>query len=162
MANRKKIKTRQVSKLQCIWGILCSLSSIDQDKNNISIFNVIDEITVAPQYFKEGVAPLTPFNYELVTVWRRLMSTNIDEKDIVADLKVELFDPNEDSLMNGFMSPATFPGKGRRTRLRLPFNRIMLTGPGDYSFHVFVKDQNEEKFEKAHEVPLEVKQAKKS
>jgi len=145
--------TKQFKRLQCVWGIVCTLSSIDQNRNNISLFNVIDEITIPSMYFKDG---MMKFHCELVTVWRRLIRTDIDPEDIVADIKIDFIDPTGASLMKGSISNTRFSGKGRRTRLRLPFDRIVFSEPGDYYFRVSIKDKTNNQFVQVKEIPLEI------
>ena len=56
-----------------IWSVLCSQSVIDAQSNNVSLFNVIEQLTVVMKktIIPEGKIPLLPISLELVTLWER-------------------------------------------------------------------------------------------
>lgn len=62
--------------IQHVWSVLCQSSSIDQLENTVSLFNVLEEITVTgPQAPDEGT--LLPINMNIVSLWTK---DNKDEK----------------------------------------------------------------------------------
>lgn len=62
--------------MKVIWAILCQSAVVDQDSNQISLFNIIDELTFsgAPPVATGEPEPdpiLVPMDMELVVVWAR-------------------------------------------------------------------------------------------
>jgi hypothetical protein len=61
--------------MKVIWAVLCQNAVIDKYTNNISLFNIIEEIMVSADVPQEesgedfGVG--IPVNMELVTLWTR-------------------------------------------------------------------------------------------
>ena len=51
MAKEKENTTTELKLVRCVWGLLCSLSSIDQEKKNISLFNVIEQLNIPQSFF---------------------------------------------------------------------------------------------------------------
>jgi hypothetical protein len=54
-----------------VWTILCSRAVIDRDTNNMSLLEVIEQLTLgdaSPPVEGEGLAPI---QLELVTLWTR-------------------------------------------------------------------------------------------
>jgi hypothetical protein len=53
-----------------VWSVLCSSSSVDRDSNNISLFNIVEQLTV------EAIGPPPddaglPLRMEVVSLWVR-------------------------------------------------------------------------------------------
>src|SRR3989344_3127573 len=46
---------------QFLWGLLCSLSSIDQERNNVSLFYIVEEIGIPQEIFKQEGKKVIPF-----------------------------------------------------------------------------------------------------
>jgi len=62
--------------LNVIWAILCERSVTDRDTNNVSLFNVIEELQIPAQppvnLSERSVPPgVMPFMFELMTLWAR-------------------------------------------------------------------------------------------
>ena len=94
MPKRSDKQQRDTSPVRCVWGLLCSMSSIDQQRNNISLFNVIDELHLPADAFKANEKRRILFEHEIVTLWRKTMDTEIDDRTLRFDIGVSLFDPN--------------------------------------------------------------------
>lgn len=62
--------------MKVIWAVLCQNSVIDKATNTISLFNVVEEIQVAPQPPQEPLIPPAAGRgasivFQLVTLWGR-------------------------------------------------------------------------------------------
>jgi hypothetical protein len=77
-------------------AILCNSSIIDRDSNNVSIFNIIEEINVKPEgIFKQNIKgkeeEIIPFPFEFFSVWERFDDIN---KDLTTNVKTSITCPN--------------------------------------------------------------------
>ena len=56
-----------------LWSIACSRTSVDKESNNISLFEVLEQLTLSggpiqPQPGKKGVVPIL---FEIVSLWTK-------------------------------------------------------------------------------------------
>ena len=157
MAAPKK-KKKQVPLIQCVWGLLCSLSSIDQERNNISLFNVVDQINLPKQFFSasSGPKPL-PFAHELVTLWRRTIDTTVDDRELLVEVEIALVDPRGVAIQQ-VLSPLKFAPGSRRARFRIKTDGIQITSPGDYIYRIRIIPSDGTEPTVVWTIPLEVKE----
>src|SRR3989344_7246346 len=135
-------------KIELAWTILCEKSVIDSESNNLSLQNVIEEVQLhAPRGAKLGDEVLSkekvaPFNFELITFWRKLAK----DREISKEIQVEVFDPDGKSL-GKVGGPLKIAKEHRRLRHRIRFNTIKATIPGEYTFLVSAREDSSGKFE---------------
>jgi len=89
---KKKVKTRQpVDHIKGVWGVLCSMSSVDQQRNNISLFNVIEQFNLPVAFFEQQKklkkTLVFPLPFEIVVCWRRVLNIGISDEEIVSEIK---------------------------------------------------------------------------
>lgn len=145
-----------------VWTVLCKESTINQDDNVISLFGVIEELTVSLTPVKGGQkgeqkSPITerfniPLKYELVSMWIR----DEYEKLIKLDVEMILFNPKGQEL-NKFVQEIIIPAGIKRFRSRMKISGIVIQGEGEYYFKVGIKEKGKEVYKTVSELPLEVK-----
>ena len=152
-----KVKNKNTSLVQCVWGLVCGLSSIDQENNNISLFNVIDEIGIPKNNFsKKNDIKKVLFNHEIIFLCRRSLSLAIDNSQFNCDYKVKLFD-SSGSVIQEIVAPLIFEKNKRNMRLRVRFNVLLFTAPGDYVYTIEIQKSDKTNFQKEFEIPFEIK-----
>jgi len=155
--NAQVKKTNQALPVECVWGLLCSLSAIDQERNNISLFNIIDQINIQKEFFEvDSEAKPFPFAHELVTLWRRTIDTSIDERELLVDAEIALIDPQGVSIQS-VLTPLKFATGSRRARFRIKTDGIQLTTPGDYVYRISIVPPDGNISTLVLSIPLEVK-----
>ncbi len=138
-----------------IWSVIAASSAIDRDTNSLSLFNVVEEVTIernqndAP-FPAEGI--VVPIQFELLTLWRK----KVPDAHIVADVEVEERDPSGASLQKMIYKLEIAPPHGR-LRFRMKMNGFKVTTAGDYAFVLRIREPNTTTFRDAAVVPLEVK-----
>jgi len=153
MKNDKK----KVFSIRPVWGLICSSASIDQESNNISLFNIISQINIFEKAFpQENKNNKLPFNHELVVLFRRILNIDIDNKEFSVDVKLELVDPNG-KILTETIAPLIFKKNKRQMRFVIRMDSFIYTIPGDYLYKISVKQLNDKSFKISHEIPLEVK-----
>lgn len=137
-----------------IWSILCKKSIIDSDTNNISIFDILEEGTIAFQ-LKEGLKktgePIAiPLEFELVSLWVS------DEKKSEKEIKIliEVYDPNKKKI-GSFKRNIPMPENKQRMRTIIKFMSFKFTRAGNYSFQV--RSEHDKKYKLVAEIPLVIK-----
>ena len=165
MKDQKKIKPKKkFGDVQFIWGMLCSISSIDQEKNNISLFSVLEQFNLPEQFFIESnkqrdTPVLFPIPYEIVLSLRRTLSIQISGEEIPLDLKIKNIDSSGKSIQE-LLFQISFPKDLKRLRIRIPVPGVIVTNPGDYSYQIEVKTSHDVDFRKVLEIPLEITMVK--
>lgn len=129
-----------------VWSVLCSGSSIDQDTNNLSLFDTIEMIGVSPEAEFPVVFPL-PF--QLVSLWSRT-ELNTPAKGY-SQLKVVNPSGKLGHVSQGEVDMTEF----RRLRQRISIQGFEITELGKYLFVVEFRYEDGE-YEAVAQVPLEV------
>ena len=145
MPSSAKTKQRGASPtIRIVWGVLCSLSSIDKDRNNISLFNVIDQVNVpkkdllkAHKQNKKGL--IIPIQHEIVFLCRRLVSPALCNELVSIDVHVSLIDVNGTILVE-LLVPVQFSAGQRNMTCRVSRKDIKVSDFGDYEYRVSAID----------------------
>ena len=141
------------------WSIICKKASIDSTTNVISLFEIIEKITIGPNMI--GYVPanlpdefVTPFDFELVS-----LISNIPEKNRHPFIKIELLNAQNEK-MGEPENELNVPVGAKNLRSRVVFNAIKIKGDGMYSFKVNLKDEKNGTYEQVADIPLEIELSK--
>jgi hypothetical protein len=142
-----------------IWSVLCSQSVIDAQSNNVSLFNVIEQLTVVMKktIIPEGKIPLLPISLELVTLWER---GELEQGGSQGHVAVDVLDPTGKRL--GGQDINVDVSVARRCRSKLAFGGIPVTTSGRYIMRVSIREDADDQPRVVAEVPLEVSVAYES
>ena len=144
----------------CVWGLVCSMSSLDQQRNNLSLFNVIDQFQIPKNLFpKNDLKAALPVPHEIVTLWRRRVNSDIDERQIELDVLVSLMD-SQGVPVQQILTKVEIPHGHRLNRFRLQTNVLFFSVPGDYVYEIRYKRPEDESFTECFEVPLLISELK--
>lgn len=139
-----------------IWSVLCQRSVVDRDSNTISMFDMLEELSVgiktnAPEGTNnrpEGIINV-PIQYDIVSFWTK------EDENSDSSLQIEFIDPNGKSLQT-FNHMLEFK-EHKRLRSRIHVVGISITTVGIYTFHVKIKEKDKENFRTIAQLPLDVK-----
>jgi hypothetical protein len=115
------------------WAILCSDSSIDRERNNVSLFNVIDQINVPGEVVITENAVLG-IKLQLVAMLRRDKENLSNEK---YNVLFEQIGPKGVSLSRNEVV-AEFPEGNHRIRLIFAFNGLPVSEIGAHVFNISI------------------------
>ena len=144
------------NKIDYQWTILCGSSSVDQQTNNISLFNIIEQLTLnikkedwekAMKERKKGFLARTQF--EIVTLWEKEGL----EDEIFAEVEVRLVDP-KGNILHKQPYQLNFAKQVKRHRQRLTWSGMKLTQSGVYIFSINIKPSGSDQFDEAGVVKL--------
>ena len=160
MDRKSKTKKLSIEPAKCVWGVLCSMSSIDQERNNISLFNIIEQFNIPTDFFtqqeKEKKNLIFPLSYEVVLCWRRTLDTIISDEEILADFKIKTVD-SVGKVLQETLSPLRFPKGIKRLRSRFIMQGMMISSVGDYVHQIEIRSPNQKDFRKVLEIPFEIR-----
>ncbi|HCC84501.1 MAG TPA: hypothetical protein DEP87_02365 [Candidatus Pacebacteria bacterium] len=144
-----------------IWSVLCRKSVIDRDTNNISIFDVFEQLSVDAKIKenpdnnenKDNKKINLPIEYELISFW--VKDSRQSPFHFKGDVKVEITNPKGLS-EKSFEQVLEMPKDMKRLRARMIINGLIIEESGIYNFIVSIKEPGNQKYKKVSEVPLEV------
>lgn len=139
-----------------IWSVLCRESLINKDDNVISLYGVLEQLTVSINSKKDGKSPAKiniPINYEVVSFWIKEKGL---ETEVKADVEIKLLDPLNQEIIKTIQK-LVIPENVNRFRSRMKISGIPITKEGNYTFQVSKKEKDEQDFKLVSELPLEVK-----
>lgn len=161
--SKQKDENINQSLVDCVWGLICSLSATDEQTKNISLFNVIEQFNIPTNFFddqkKHGKALIFPIRHEIILFWRRKISPDISDIEMAMDIKIKTIDPHGQVLQEIFIPFKFFSGR-RNIRLKIPLIGLQASIAGDYVYRVEIKLIENEDFRKAIEIPFEIKEVK--
>lgn len=158
MATEKKSKNQ----FQGLWAILCKSASIDQQSNQLSIFNIVENTTIS-----KSPTPITPLSklteftqktqvkleHNLVVQFERLFSES--DEEFTTDIELKVTDPdNEVTIKNEL--PFTFEKGKNRMRIIITLDSLVVTKSGKYTYFISAKDSTGI-FQKKLETSVDVK-----
>lgn len=130
-----------------VWTILCSRSVIDIDSKNISIQNVIEQLSIPGSPSPDGKIAIP---MELVSFWTRAELGN----GIMGEARVSFLQPSgqESELLVYPIDLSEAP----RARVRVQIAMISVPEPGRYQFCVEYRLSDTELWQQATQIPLDV------
>lgn len=113
-----------------VWSVLCQDSAVDAESNNISLWTVLEQISVA---VKKGPLPTSlPIKAELVTFW----DTSKEKLPVSIETRVEIEGPDGKPIKGAEFNVSA---NKVRQRMRVNFNSLPIRGSGTHYFIVSIK-----------------------
>jgi|SRR3989344_2034895 len=142
--------------LKHIWSLLCRRSTIDEETKNLSINEVLEQLTVDLRLTEREAGDFThfqvPIEFEVINMWAR----DITEKKLHANLDIEVINPDGKTIKHFSHTFEVSPGV-RRMRSRTRIHGFVIEKTGDYTFKVNIKENDQKTFKTVAELPLEVR-----
>ena len=147
--------------MKVLWSILCGGISIDRETNNISLFNVIEQIKpgavfevpeaaeAPPEAIDNPPQIISSLSVRLVTLWAR---SDPDTPETGQGRHKVVPPTGKPSVTNAYKIDLT---KFKRTRVISNFPGLPSRGPGQYIVGV-ESEQAKGKWETVFELPIEV------
>lgn len=134
------------SMLEHIWSVLCSRSVIDSETNNVSIQDVIEQITINAEPAENG---FLPFPLELITLWGR---KEFNEPSKGSERVIFESPSGKSEIVSEAVIDLT---KVERHRHRVRFPGLPVSETGKYYFKVETKNGDNE-WREVSAIPLKV------
>lgn len=135
-----KNESNKKIELKSVWAILCKSASVDQHTNQLSIFNIIENIAV-----NKTPGPITPlsktidllqktqvkFDYTLVVLFER--STMNNSAEFNPYMEIKLIDPIGEELIKNEV-PLQFEEGKNKVRAIVVLDSLLTTKSGNYNY----------------------------
>jgi hypothetical protein len=138
--------------IEHVWTVICSSAIIDQETNNVSIFNILEQVEI-PQ--ESIVNQAMGIGVELLSLWVRADLS----KPATGKSRADLVTPSGE-LINLAESVIDL-SKFERLRSRALFQGLPYKGEGVYRFLVGYKGEDEQDWNPVASIPLKVMLIKK-
>lgn len=137
------------------WSIIAGNAVVDASTNNLSLFDIIEELTFTLP--KKNVKPNARINItavlKIVSLWTRVQEKLNNELSV--SIKTEYVSPKGEVLFSN-ENILAFPPLKERMRSILTVNGIQASGPGRH-FVIIYKKETGGKYELANKIPLDIK-----
>jgi len=136
-----------------IWSLLCSRSVTDKVSNNVSLFEVLEEIHLPPGVAEKkggSTEVIVPMPADWVTLWARSKK----EKPETVLVKDTILSPSGKILGEREYSVNLQENGRSRAIRRIPLPPSDKSGV--YRFRTQVKDEEQKSWRRVSEIPLEV------
>jgi hypothetical protein len=137
--------------IEHLWSVLCSRILTDEKTRNISLIDIVGQVSVTSELPKEGETSILTIPLVLASMWRR-SDLNIPTQ---GEFQIILTDPKGKELARGEML-IDLTQKHLRARTMCNFNGIPVTEAGTYRFGIHFRVSTEDEWRYASSVPLEV------
>lgn len=130
-----------------VWTVVCSRAVIDSVSNNMSLHDVIEQLTIRDEPRPDGMLPI---QLEVATLWAR---SDFDAPSQGCG-RFTLLSPS------GIVAPPfdfdVDLSKFKRTRTRLVYQGFPAREPGRHIFRVELQNEGETEWHQVAATPLEV------
>lgn len=140
-----------------VWSVLCRRSVIDKESNNLSIYDVFEQLNVGLK-IRQGTPQNVfniPIDFEVVSLWVK----DNKKEHYKGDFEIEVVNPSGRTAKI-FGQKLEMPSEMRRLRSVVRIKGLVVDEGGDYLFKVNIKKEGEKTFETVIELPLEVNLSK--
>ncbi|MCX6718892.1 MAG: hypothetical protein NTZ38_00750 [Candidatus Taylorbacteria bacterium] len=164
MTNKTE-KENKIPKIKVVWALLCRNASVDQASNMVSLFNILDELTLSKtpptnngvhssklEDFSQRTKVNTDFT--LAVQFERDNMENVNGFE--PKINVKIIDPAGEILADNEL-PIMFENDKKRMRAIINFDGILLTKSGNYTYIVATKSTKDEKFKEQSKTTIDIK-----
>lgn len=132
--------------IEHVWSVVCNSSSIDQETNTISIFNVLEQLGVFTTDTSDTIS--LPIHLEIFSLWVRVDETVPGQ----GRMRVFFCDPFENYQKKAELDIDLKEAIFFRSRIRV--EGLDLKGDGKYKFVVELQQKGEESWKKVASLPI--------
>lgn len=157
------MSTQNNSALEVKWALLCKNASIDQQSNQVSLFNILEELTINKGPLSTSVVKKSssfsdntqiPGEFTLVVQFEKHAKEGTPS--FQPEMELKIVDPDGDLISSNIL-PLNFEENKNRLRAIVAFSAFVVKNPGVYNYVVSIRSSKKEAFEEATRVPVDVK-----
>lgn len=162
MSIKKKIQND--SALEVKWALLCKNASVDQQSNNVSLFNIIEELTINKSPLGDSIVKRSAsfpekvqINSEFTLVVHMERKPEIKIKDFEPSMELKFTDPQGVNFATIAEIPIKLKEGKNRLRNIISIGSLFVKTPGVYNLIVSTRNTKSDTFSEGARVPLDVK-----
>lgn len=152
--NKRNTQTQKRT-IRHIWSVLCQRTIIDKMSNKLTLFDILEQVTIDRSQFEEvskknTIIPVSA-HVALVTMWYK--SDNLGKK---AKARIRIISP-QGKILKEEIPELKFKKDKKRLRFIAHMRELPISKAGEYTFTTEIKEDGMKRFEKCAKVPLDVK-----
>lgn len=136
--------------LNHVWTVLCKQSVIDQDSNNLSLYEVLEKVSLEIDTTDKSGEFAIPLEFEVVSLWNKATSEKLEAKFFL-----NITSPSGKNIGKTIANEIVIPKNKKRVRTRLKLKGITINDTGEYQFNIYLQTPNNEEKLMA-QIPLEI------
>lgn len=159
-----KMKIQNGSVLDVKWALLCKNASVDQQSNNVSLFNIIEELTINKSPIGDSIAKRAAsfpekikINGEFTLVVHMERNPEIKIKDFDPSMELKFTDPQGANFATIAEIPLKFKEGENRLRNIISIGTLFVKDPGVYNIVVSTRHSKNDILTERARVPVGVK-----
>jgi hypothetical protein len=129
-----------------VWTVICSRAIIDKDSNNVSIQNVLEQVTVGIEPMPET---LIPMSFEVITLWAR----GDPSKPIRGRMRLTFLFPSGQAFEEPVEAEINL-SRTERQRQIFRFPGLPVTEPGRHIIRIECLEEGESEWHEVARTPL--------
>jgi len=131
--------------IEHVWSVICQNAAVDNETGNVSLFNILETITILGEASEDGRLPI---NYEVFSEWVR------EDENQPAKGTMRLFfsSPGNEGKQQVELPVDLSEHLFARTRIKL--NVLKINGSGRYKFIIKLKMDGSDQWELKATLPL--------
>jgi len=130
-----------------VWTVVCSRAVTDRESNNVSLQNVVEQITIRGEPIPDAMVPIP---LDVVTLWVRANT------DIPSRGYTRLIFLSPSGTVIGSLESEVDLSEYERYRTRTHFQGLPVTEPGRYTFRVELQNEGESEWHQVALIPLRI------
>lgn len=131
--------------IEHVWSVICQNAAVDNETGNVSLFNILETITIIGEAKENGRIPI---NYEVFSEWVRA-----DEKQPAKGTMRLFFSSPENEYKQQVELPVDL-SEHLFARTRIKLNTLKINGSGRYKFIIKMKMDDSDQWELQATLPL--------
>lgn len=152
----KEVGTKNI---RYIWSVLCNSSMLDSETQNLTINNIVEQITISiPKEMVERKGAeksngyVVPAPLHIVTRVKKILQN----QDVSFDIKFEEINPEGKTLNSTSSARFDIKKPFKTFRVRTNYTPLLIDKSGEYTIRVLLKESTESDFIEVDRIPLEV------
>jgi len=148
-------KKDKKTKIEYMWSLMCTGSTVDKETNNLSLFNIIEQLNLninkqIKPYSTNGESTRISMDFNVIVFFRLLEKI----KDSF-EIRIDFLDPVGISLNKVEHNVSIHEGV-KNIRLITRFNKMFISIPGIYDIIIGIREVGNKHFKNVGHIPVAV------
>lgn len=133
-----------------IWTVLCSRSITDAETHNVSLIEVLEQLTISGPPPSEEDGSLMPINFEIITLWGRAQ----EDQSPRGRARILMRPPSGSEVVGAEYEVDVV--SYQRARVKSIIAGLPVRGSGEYQFHVQLWNDTKAEWADVANIPLQI------
>lgn len=135
-----------------VWSVLCLQSIINEHTKNISLIEVLEQLTITGPPLPEGQEGAVPITFDVVSLWTR----EPDSQPARGSARLSLLSPTNSVIKGDVEYAVDLPDPVLRTRTVTRITGLPFRRAGIYHFRIQLREEGEAEWRDVAIIPLQI------